>query len=304
MISQINALPKILKIIRLHIVAGGALAFTVGALLAFVEGGIFRPEIIALGYTVVLLGDLSAHFSNDYFDVEVDKKMNSNKFYSGSKILTKNPQLHKIARNISVTLLLSSTLIAGLTVLFLKAPIELFLIMLFANLLGWFYSAPPLRLISRGLGEITVAWVTGFVIPGVGYLTVRGQFDPLFLYFSIPFMIYGFILSLSLQTPDVKVDSETGKKTLAVRKGNKVATLLTLILTITASSLFLVYNWQNISTLIDLRFLVLLSIIPLTATIFGALTFYKKKTTNTSSTLNITSLFIFNVLLIIFFAIF
>ena len=52
---------------------------------------------------------------------------------------------------------------------FLDAPIELFIIMFFANLIGWFYSAPPVRLISRGLGELAVAWVTGFVIPGVGY---------------------------------------------------------------------------------------------------------------------------------------
>ena len=32
-----QAIPKILRIIRLHIVAGGALAFSLGALLAFVN---------------------------------------------------------------------------------------------------------------------------------------------------------------------------------------------------------------------------------------------------------------------------
>ncbi len=87
---------KILGIIRIHIVIGGFLAFSLGALLAFVGGGSFNFMFFALGYVVVLLGDLSSHYSNDYFDVEVDKCIEQKKFFSGSNILVDNPDIRSL----------------------------------------------------------------------------------------------------------------------------------------------------------------------------------------------------------------
>jgi 1,4-dihydroxy-2-naphthoate octaprenyltransferase len=37
------------------------------------------------------------------------------------------------------------------------------------NLVGWFYSAPPLRLAYRGLGEFSTAATVGFLVPAMGY---------------------------------------------------------------------------------------------------------------------------------------
>ncbi|MCW4030929.1 MAG: prenyltransferase, partial [Candidatus Bathyarchaeota archaeon] len=179
---------KILGIIRFHIVAGGFLAFLLGALLALVSGGIFDLGIVFLGYVVVLLGDLSSHYSNDYFDVEVDKYIKQKKIFAGSTILVNNPDLRSLSRTVSIILLLCANILAVVIFLFLGAPIEIFFVILGASLVGWFYSAPPLRLSSRGVGEITVACVTGFAIPGIGYLAVRGQFDPLFVCLTIPFV--------------------------------------------------------------------------------------------------------------------
>jgi len=62
---------KVLKIIRKHIVLGGILAFTLGALLAAANGGIFDPWRSALFYAIVFFGDLSTHYSNDYYDTEI-----------------------------------------------------------------------------------------------------------------------------------------------------------------------------------------------------------------------------------------
>jgi 1,4-dihydroxy-2-naphthoate octaprenyltransferase len=105
----------------------------------------------------------------------------------------------------------SSNVLAAILVIF-GAPIEFLIVILGASLVGWFYSAPPLRFISRGFGEFALAVVTGFAIPGLGYLAIRGQFDPLFFYFAIPFIMYGLMLSLSLQVPDIEVDSKGNKK--------------------------------------------------------------------------------------------
>jgi len=289
-------LPNVLRIIRFHILAGGVLAFSLGALLALASGGSFDPAQVVLAYVVMLLGDLSAHYSNDYFDIEVDKHIEQKKFFAGSAILINHPDLRPVSKSISISLLACSNILAVAIFLFLGAPIEIFFVILGASLVGWFYSAPPLRLTSRGFGEVAVACVTGFAIPAIGYLAVRGQFDPLFVFLAIPFVMYGFILSLSLEAPDAEVDRKGGKRNLAVRKGEQNVFLLILGLAVSATLIFFVYSWLFTSAVLDIGVMVLFSIVPLTAALVGFVGVLQKKSVNRFSALNIVSLFIFNML--------
>jgi 1,4-dihydroxy-2-naphthoate octaprenyltransferase len=189
-------------------------------------------------------------------------------------------------------------LLAVVLVLFLGAPIEFFVVILGASLVGWFYSAPPLRLTSRGFGEIAVACVTGFAIPGLGYLSVRGQFDPLFVYFALPFVMYGFMLSLSLEAPDVEVDRKGGKRNFAVRKGERSVFLLISALAVSATLTFFVYSWFVTSAVVDLDVVALFSIVPLIAGVLGFAGVLQKKEVKRFSGLNVASLFVFNMLMI------
>ena len=293
--SSSNA-TKLLKVIRVHIVAGGVLAFSLGALLALANGGSFNPALVVSAYVVVLLGDLSAHYSNDYFDVEVDKYIEQKKFFAGSVILVNHPHLRSTVKSISVSLLVGANVLAVLIFLFLGAPIEIFLVILSASLVGWFYSAPPTRLISRGFGEVAVACVTGFAIPAIGYLAVRGQFDPLFVYLSFPFVMYGFMLSLSLEAPDAAVDCKGAKRNLIVRAGVRNIFLLILMLTVSSTLTFTAYCWLVASSVLNIGVLALFSIAPLASAIVGFAGVLKKKSVNRFSGLNVASLFVFNML--------
>lgn len=296
-------IPKIFKIIRIHIVAGGVLAFSLGALLAVAGGeSYFDPVYVVLFYVVVLLGDLSTHYSNDYFDVEVDKYVERKKFFTGSTILVTYPKLRSSAKWISILLLALSTILAVAIVLFYGAPIEFLVIALGENFLGWAYSAPPLRLISRGLGEIAVAVVTGFAIPGIGYLALRGQFDPVFILFAVPFVMYGLMLSLSLGAPDREIDRKGGKRSLVVRKGELSVFSLILAMALFATLIFFGYTWQISSAVLNLGIVVLFSLAPLTTGILGFMRVLQKKDVNRFSTLNIASLFLFNMLMIAYLA--
>ena len=290
----------ILRIIRLHIVAGGILAFSLGALLALAGGGTFDLARVVLAYVVVLLGDLSTHYSNDYFDVEVDKHIEQKKFFAGSAILVNHPNLRSLSKSISISLFVCANILAVLIFLFLGAPIEIFIVILGASLVGWFYSAPPTRLISRGIGEAAVACVTGFAIPAIGYLAVRGQFDPLFVYLAVPFVMYGFMLSLSLEAPDAEIDRKGGKRTLVVRKGARSVFSLILALTVSAALMFFVYSWLFTSAVVDLGVIALFSILPLMAGIAGLVGVFQKKSVNRFSALNVASLFAFNMLMIVY----
>ena len=291
--------PNILKIIRIHIVVGGFLAFSLGALLAIAEGGSFEPTRFIIGYVVVFLADLSTHYGNDYFDVEIDKHSEQKKFFKGSRILVNNPNLRQLSKSISLSLLLFSNFLAVLLVFFLNFPIAFFIIILGASLVGWYYSAPPIRLISKGLGEVAVALVTGFAIPGMGYLAITGQFTPLFGYFTVPFIIYGFLLSLSLHAPDVEVDRKGGKTNLAVRLGQRRIFFLIFIMVFLATLSFWIYSWQN-AFLIDFGIVFLFSIIPLLTGLLGVIGVFQKKKINHFSAFNVAALFVFNMLMIIY----
>jgi 1,4-dihydroxy-2-naphthoate polyprenyltransferase len=284
------SIPKILKIIRVHIVVGGVLAFSLGALLAVADGGSFEPARFVLGYLVVLLGDLSTHYSNDYFDVEVDKYIKRKKFFAGSGILVGNPGLRPLSRRISLSLLAFSNILAVVLVLFLGAPLEFFFVILGADLVGWFYSAPPLRLTSRGFGELAVACVTGFAIPGLGYLAIRGQFDPLFFCFAVPFVMYGLMLSLSLEAPDAEVD----------RKGARSVFSLVFALAVAAAVAFFVYDWFIASEVVDFGVVFLFSLAPLAAGLLGFAGVLRKQEVIRFSGLNVGSLFVFNMLMVVY----
>ena len=291
-------LPRILRIIRVHIVLGGVLAFFLGSLLAIAEGGSFDVTKFVLCYAVVLLGDLSTHYSNDFFDVDVDKYSEQRKFFAGSKVLVHNPNLQPLARSISVSLLLLSNALAICLVLFLAIPFEFFIIFLGASLAGWFYSAPPLRLVSRGLGEIIIACVTGFAIPALGYLALRGQFDPLFLCFAVPFTMYGLILSLSLAASDIEIDRKGLKRTIAVRKGARSVFSLILILAAASTVAFLFYGQLLPSSTINVGLVALFSVVPLLAGLIAFAGISQKQPVNRLSALNIAALFVFNALMI------
>lgn len=282
---------NVLKMIRSHIVAGGMLAFSLGTLLGIIEGGVFKPAPVILGYIIVFLGDLSTHFSNDYFDAEIDEHAKA-KFFSGKKILVNHPQLRPAARNISLTLLVLSNVIATVIVLFFGAPTELLIITLAANLLGWIYSAPPLRLSSRALGEVTVAVATGFIIPSIGYLSVKNQLDFPFFVLSIPFMMYGFLLSLNLQAPDIEIDRKWKKRTFATRTGKRNVFFVTLSIAVLAT-LTLFSLWWQTKLNFDLMAFALISLIPLAAGLLGFALSFKNKDLKKFSTLNIFSLFLF-----------
>ena len=291
----------ILRIIHPHIVAGGILAYSLGVLLALVEGGTLNPLLIALGYGVVFLGDLSTHFGNDYFDVEMDAQIKTKKFFSNTKILVNNPQLRPLAKSVSLTLLALSIILSIVVVIFFGVPIEFFVIALAANLLGWAYSAPPLRLVSRGLGELIIAVATGFIIPSIGYLLVKGQLDPIFVSLSMPFMLYGLFLSLNLEAPEIESDQKGQKGTLAVRIGKRNVFIVVLVIPLFATLTFLALFLQLSSNVLDLKTLFLFSLIPVTASIIGFVTFFQRRELNRFSTLNICSLFLLIIFLNVYF---
>ena len=283
-----------LKVVRPHIVAGGFLGYSLGVLLALLRGGAFDPAFFVLGYAVVFFGDLSTHFSNDYFDAGLDSKA-QRKTFGGSNALAVHPEARPLAGATAVALSALSLFTASAMVLRLGFPPALLLLATVTNILGWLYSTPPFRFNARGLGEATIAFGTGLAVPAVGYLATQGMIDRSFIAFSAPLMFYGFILSLALELPDLEVDRDGGRRNLVVLLGRRRVSFVVFLLSVAATVAFVLLAAVNPGNLWPLP---VFSALPVTAGLMGLLRRSDSRLeADRISALNISALFLFLVAL-------
>lgn len=83
--------------------------------------------------------------------------------------------------------------------------------------LSVFYTAPPLRLVYRGLGDLAVAAGFGPIMVLGTYAVVARRLDAEALYASLPVAVFVMLILYVNQVPDRHGDARAGKNTLAVR---------------------------------------------------------------------------------------
>ncbi len=192
-----------------------------GTIIAWTDRGLFNPSLFLIG----LLGSLSLHTAtamlNEFFDYQSKADVlvtHNNPYAGGSRVLT-------IAEGIrprsllaaSVVFSLAGTLI-GLHLTFLVGPAILYL-----GLLGFLfiysYTAPPLRLSYRGLGELAVGISFGPLITSGSYIVQAGTLTlPPFLV-SLTVGLFTATVLLFNEFPDYESDRAVGKRNLVVRLG-------------------------------------------------------------------------------------
>ncbi|MBF0444145.1 MAG: 1,4-dihydroxy-2-naphthoate octaprenyltransferase [Magnetococcales bacterium] len=193
-------------------------------------------RINALTAALTLIGPVlaqaGANVLNDYFD---DKngtdEINTERLFpfTGGSRMIQNGLLSTRQMLIFGTLLLATATLMGLALIPIVGPKILWFIV--AGLfISWAYSAPPLKLNSRGLGEICIALAFGLFIPLGADFVQRGELSMLPLIAGLPFaMLVTNILYIN-QFPDRKADAAVGKNHLVVRLGADKARWLYLIM--------------------------------------------------------------------------
>jgi 1,4-dihydroxy-2-naphthoate octaprenyltransferase len=270
-----------------------------GFLLASLSINRFSISLFLFGYAIMLPAHLGLSYSNNYFDMKGDKFNKPNLFSGGSKVLINNPDLKKICLGIAIILMIISIVLALVFIILYSFSYYFLVFVIFGNLLGFFYSAPPLRLAYRGLGEIANMITMGIIMPGIGYWIVKGGFDLLFYIFASVFLLYGFHFIISVELPDMEGDLKANKFTLVAKIGRKNSYRLLLLSIISASILLILFSVFNIvSNSVNLMIVFFLSFIPLVTGLSGLLnkSITKKNSLNISSN-NIIALvgFIFSI---------
>src|SRR4030042_3225704 len=266
------SMSKLFRVARPQFLISGLALFAFGAAWAVLMGAPFSLLRILLGYLVLLPAHLSVSYSNDYFDVDVDKYDKPTFFSGGSGVLVDHPGLRKPAKWTAITRILCSLALGIVYQIVYSFPIWFLGLVVLGNLLGWFYSAPPLRLAYRGLGELSMTFSFGLLIPGFGSLVTSGQMNQEGLLFIIPLMLYGLAFILTVEIPDMESARLGNKRTWVARKGRGFGFTVIAASFLLATLYFLCFPWLTSRIYpLDFRFLGILSLIPLGAGCIGLL---------------------------------
>lgn len=222
------------------------------------------------------------------------------RFTGGSGILVENPELRPFAKRFSIFLILSSLLLALIFAL-IYSSLTFLALALLGSALAWYYSAPPLKLSYKGLGEISTI-LSGFILPTFGYVAMTGYIDLKIVLFAIPFMIYMLFFILSVEIPDMEGDKKGNKNTFIVKKGRKTGFILIGLSGVLGTLSLFFLSYSGIYSQITFKMIIMASLIPL---IVGLNALIRRTDIKDAATrlvnLNIPALVIFILLLDIYF---
>jgi 1,4-dihydroxy-2-naphthoate octaprenyltransferase len=205
-----------------------------------------RPLFLSVTFFAALIGIASVHYSgrevsiltavitiifalvvhagvnvlNDYYDeLNGTDRINTDRIFpfTGGSRFIQNGVLTLREIGVFGAVLMGVVVIAGLWLTQQSGP-WLLLIGVIGMLIGWAYSAPPLRLNSRGWGEPCVAAGFALIAVGADYVQ-RGGFSPLVLYVVAAYALLVTNILYINQFPDYHADRAAGKHHWVVRLG-------------------------------------------------------------------------------------
>lgn len=293
-----------IKLTRAHIGIAVLPSFWLGSLFALVLGYEFNVFIFLTGFLIIFLMYASASYINDYYDFEADKHNRQFGFSGGSGVLQKYPELKEPTRYLAFIFIIISIILTIFLASISFIPFWSIVFIGIGSFFSWFYSAPPIRLSYRGIGEFP-HFIAGLMNASWGYMMLTGTIDMVLIIFAIPLSIHLLNVILIFEIPDKEADIHGGKTNFIVNHGRKNSFLLITILFwfTTIYYFFLAYSgWY--SNFINFYLLAISSCIP---SIISSL-MYLKKTFNkpiaTKSAIQIAlSLFLFSISMMIYFII-
>jgi 1,4-dihydroxy-2-naphthoate octaprenyltransferase len=224
------------------------------------------PALATATLFFALVAHAGANVINDYYDAisGCDAANTERQFpFTGGSRFIQNGVLSQRATGIFGYALLAAVVPAGL---WLTAVSDrgLILIGLAGLVVGWAYSAPPLKLQSRGLGEFAITAGCLLVVVGSDFVQ-RRDFAFLPVAAGLGFALLVANVLYINQFPDVKADAGAGKRTMVVRLGTGPARWGYVLITALA------YGWPLLMVLAGrLPLLALLAMLPLAASIAAA----------------------------------
>lgn len=252
------ALPwLILRTTRLPFLTATLVPVLLGLAIA-ARHGTFDWAIAVLAIIGGSLAHLAINVTNDIFDTRSGAdaaNVNPTQFSGGSRVLHYG-LLSQRELSLWAAILYAGALAIGLVLLAIRPSLALLVLGVAGVVIGWAYTAPPLKLVYRGLGEIAVAVGFGPIMLLGAYAAETGRiaWEPLVA--SLPVAILIALILYVNEIPDRRGDAEAGKRTLVVRFSQSTVERIYLVAALAAFALVVagvvagVMPWPTLAALL------------------------------------------------------
>lgn len=175
---------------------------------------------VLIFFSLVFL-HIGTNLANDYFDYRYGAdslNRSSTKFSGGSRSIQNKEILPRSVLKMSISFFVFGGVL-GIYIAIIVDNWWTYILGTFGLLSGYFYTAGPIRLAYRGLGEIFIALNLGPLITIGTFLVLTGSISYEVIFASVPLGILMFCMIILNQFPDYSSDKKAGKKGIVVRIG-------------------------------------------------------------------------------------
>jgi 1,4-dihydroxy-2-naphthoate octaprenyltransferase len=206
---------------RPKFLVASAAPILVGSCLGYATAGSFDAGLFILALLAIMAVHAGANMANDYFDHTSGNdwaNKNPTPFSGGSRYIQEGVLSHKVILLAALVSLAAGSAI-GVVIVLLTQSLFILILGLVGLLGGFFYTAPPVKLGYRCVGEFVIALLFGlFPVYGSYYLQTEAiDVTPILPAAIVAILI--FLVILVNEFPDAAADAMVNKRTLVVRFG-------------------------------------------------------------------------------------
>ena len=202
---------------RLPFLTAAIVPVFVGTGVAWKDGFLSAP-LFLLTFFGAAFFHIGANVINDYFDHTSgadEANLSPTPFSGGSRLIQRGMIKPKSVRNLALLFYALGALIGFILMGLRGWQVLVFGVVGFV--LGWIYTAPPIRLVHRGVGEIAIGLAFGPVIVMGAYWVQAMRWSNEALLASVPVgLLIAAVLYMN-EFPDRRWDDRAGKRTLVTR---------------------------------------------------------------------------------------
>ncbi len=230
-----------LRATRLPFLSATFIPVAIGLAIAAAHGffDLSTAVLTLIGAAAVHLG---LNVANDVFDTRLgadDMNVNPTQYSGGSRVIQYG--LVSLRRMSFMSAgFYGIAMAVGLALLLMRGSVALLVIGVLGVILSVGYTAPPLKLVYRGLGELTTAIGFGpLMLLGAYVVQTRGVLTLEPIVASLPVAILVAMILYVNEVPDRPADARAGKRTLPVRWSRSLV-INTYVAAVAASFLIIV----------------------------------------------------------------
>ncbi|MHC4737373.1 MAG: 1,4-dihydroxy-2-naphthoate octaprenyltransferase [Planctomycetota bacterium] len=206
---------------RPRFLTASAAPILVGSALGYAEAGTFSIALFILALMAMMALHAGANMANDYFDhISGNDWLNPNPTpFSGGSRYIQDDILSAKAIILAALFFLTAGSVLGLIIVLMTRSFFILAIGIIGLFGGFFYTAPPIKLGYRTVGEPVIAILFGFLPVYGAYYLQTGKLDTIVILPAAIVALLIFLVILINEFPDLNADAAVNKKTLVVSLG-------------------------------------------------------------------------------------